>query len=154
MSWRFQPRDPNFGIPAGQVQVLEFLFVPKGTSLVTLLSFGETPESKAGPTDLALIDLGMGQEDKPVVDPVTQWQRVELAFMRFAARIACKHPPLMAARAVHPDLILRRVVGEHYEALRATRVQNGGRVRLHAYPIPAGDHRAVLLIRAGGSATS
>lgn len=154
MGWRFQPRDPNFGIPAGQVQQLDFLFVPEEVTLVKLLNLGEESEPGVGQTGLALVDLGTGQEPVSIVDVEAQWERVELAFMRFASRVASGHPPLMAARHTHPDRILREIVGEHFEALRITRVRRNGLVQLRTYPIPAGDHRAFLLIRAGGSAPS
>lgn len=151
--WRFNPRDRRFGVPEGHIQELQFLFVPRSVSLVTLLALELAMPTGQRTAPLALVELSEGCEDQSVVDPALQWQLVDLTLMRFAAQVASGNAPSALSRVVNADLptaILRQVVGEHFEALRLARQTQGGQVRLMTYPVPQGAHRAILLVRDGG----
>lgn len=151
--WKFNPRDPRLGVPEGHVQELQFIFVPRAFSLVTLLALElQIPPGK-GTAPLALVELAEGCEDRSIVDPVLQWQLVDLSLMRLASQVARGKPPSALSRVVSAELptaILKEVVGEHFEALRLTRRSQNGQVHTMTYPVPPGAHRAILLIRDGG----
>ncbi len=151
--WKFDPKDPRLGVPEGRVQELQFLFVPRAVSLVTLLALELQMPPGKGTAPLALVELSEGCEDQSVVDPALQWQLVDLSLMRFASQVARGKAPSALSRVVSAELpraILKEVIGEHFEALRLARRTKNGQVHVMTYPVSPGAHRVILLVRDGG----